>query len=130
MGCTAMMKLRTFITLAMLAISATAPALAQEYGSRTPRFGNTSGWSYDGRDDDRDFRTNGFFPGNFAADPARAMIGAAGIFGSTPERSAAPYPSQIVFGPVQDQPICAQRYRSWDPQSRTFLGRDRARHRC
>ena len=42
-------------------------------------------WYYDGRDDDRDFPTNGFFPGDFAADPAHAAIGAAGLFGSTPD---------------------------------------------
>ena len=35
-------------------------------------------WYYDGRDDQRDFPTNGFFPGDFAADPAHAAIGAAG----------------------------------------------------
>lgn len=64
---------------------------------RPLRFGNTSGWSFDGRDDDRDFRTNGYFPGNFAADPFSAGFGAAGLFGATPWRSARPYPSQVVF---------------------------------
>jgi len=40
-------------------------------------------WFFDGRDDTRDFPTNGFFPGDFAADPFGAAIGAAGLFGST-----------------------------------------------
>ena len=95
------------------------------------RFGNTSGWYFDGGDDDRDFPGNGFFPGNFAANPATAAIGAAGLFGSTPWRSAAPYPSQIVIGPAaRDGAYCARRYRSYDPASGSFVGRDGARHRC
>jgi hypothetical protein len=126
-----MFKLRVLATTAaVLASAATTAALAQDYGSRTLRFGNTSGWYYDGRADDRDFPTNGFFPGNFAADPANATFGAAGIFGSTPWRSAMPYPSQVIIGSTRDQAYCARRHRSYDPASRTFLGTDGARHRC
>jgi BA14K-like protein len=126
-----MIKLSALTMAAAVLVIATAtPAPAQDYGRPTLRYGNTSGWHYDGRDDDRDFPTNGYFPGNFAADPASAMIGAAGIFGSTPWRSATPYPSQVVFGAARDQAACAQRYRSYDPASRTFRGRDGARHRC
>jgi hypothetical protein len=50
----------------------------------TQRAATRTVWYYDGRDDVRDFPTNGFFPGDFAANPANAAIGAAGIFGSTP----------------------------------------------
>jgi BA14K-like protein len=84
-------------------------------------------WYFDGRDDGRDFPTNGFFPGDFAADPASAAIGAAGLFGSTPTRS---YPSQFTDGSQPDQNYCARRYRSYDPASGTFIGHDGARHRC
>jgi len=64
------------------------------------RYGYTSGWFYDNRDDDRDFPSNGVFPGNFAAQPSIAWIGAGGIAGTTPRRSATPYPSQVVFGTI------------------------------
>jgi hypothetical protein len=126
---TVMIKLNVLVTTVTVLAAATA-ALAQDDGGHRLRFGNTSGWAYDGRDDDRDFPHNGVFPGNFAAAPAYAAIGAAGIFGSTPWRSAMPYPSQVVIGPARDQLSCAQRYRSYEAQSRSYLGRDGARHRC
>jgi hypothetical protein len=129
MGCTAMITLRVLATTAVMLTSAAA-ATAQDYGGRPLRFGNTSGWYYDGREDVRDFPTNGYFPGNFAADPASALFGAEGIFGSNPHRSALPYPSQVVFGPADDRARCAERYRSRGSQVRTFVGKDGARHRC
>jgi hypothetical protein len=84
-------------------------------------------WYYDGRDDARDFPTNGFFPGDFAADPFSAGIGAAGLFGSTPTRNT---PAQSSDGSQPDLNYCARRYRSYDPASGTFIGYDGARHRC
>jgi hypothetical protein len=72
---------------------------AHAYDDRILRYGNTSPWSYDGRDDKRDFPTNGFFPGNFVTDPSSAWIGAGGFLSSNPQRSILPYPSQVVFGP-------------------------------
>jgi hypothetical protein len=83
---------------------------------------------FDGRDDVRDFPTNGFFPGDFAADPPGAAIGAAGIFGSTPTRS---YPSEVVVGGSRRGMLwCAQRYRAYDPVSASFRLYDGPRHRC
>jgi hypothetical protein len=81
---------------------------------------------YDGRDDVRDFPNNGFFPGDFAADPWSAAIGAAGLFGSTPTSNYY-YPPQ---GSTGDQTWCVRRYRSYDPASGTFLGHDGVRRRC
>jgi BA14K-like protein len=89
-----------------------------------------SNWYYDGRDDARDFPTNGFFPGDFAANPANAAIGAAGIFGSTPLRAPNGYSSQIIVGSQRAQTHCARRYRSYDRASGIFLGNDHTRHRC
>ncbi|ABE64521.1 hypothetical protein Nham_3811 [Nitrobacter hamburgensis X14] len=103
------------------------PAFTQD---RLLRYGNTSGGYFDGRDDNRDFPTNGFFPGNFATDPSAAWIGAAGLFGSTPSHSATPYPSQVIFRSTRNQAACGRRYRSYDPSSGTFLGNDGARHPC
>jgi hypothetical protein len=94
------MTLNGLIACAAIALCAGA-ASAQE---RPPiRYGYTGGWYFDGRNDERDFRSNGFFPGNFAADPFSAGFGAAGLFESTPWRSARPYPSQVVFAaPCRD----------------------------
>ena len=87
------------VLLAAFAASMTAalipvPASAQVYGERPMRYGNTTSFFYDNRDDQRDFPTNGVFPGNFAAEPFGAAIGAAGFIGTNPQHSAMPYPSQ------------------------------------
>jgi hypothetical protein len=87
-------------------------------------------WYYDGRDDVRDFPTNGFFPGDFAANPASAAIGAAGIFGSTPSRASNRYPSQVVTGSRRPPSHCVRRHRSYDRAPGTFLAKDHTRHRC
>jgi hypothetical protein len=89
---------KRLLVAALTVIVSTAAAFAQNYGERSIRYGNTSSFAFDGRDDNRDFPTNGFFPGNFAADPSFAAIGAAGFLGSNPQRSAWPYPSQLYFG--------------------------------
>ncbi len=95
------------LVAALAAFVAMAPASAQNYGERTLRYGNTSGHIFDGRGDRRDFPTNGFFPGNFAADPIYAAIGgAAGFLESNPQRSAAPYPSQTYLGFARDRTDC------------------------
>jgi BA14K-like protein len=52
------------------------------------------------------------------------------LFGSNPWRSAVPYPSQVVIGSPHDQSYCARRFRSYDPVSGTFAGRDGVRHPC
>ncbi len=116
-----------FLVSILVSLAAT-PALAGDY--QVLRYGNTSGWYYDGRDDDRDFPTNGFFPGNFAADPSSAWIGAAGLFAGNPWHSATRYPSEVVIGSAPDRSYCGRRYRSYDPASGTFVGRDGVRHRC
>jgi hypothetical protein len=117
----------TTIVVTILATSLSLPAHAQS--GVVLRYGNTSPWSFDGRDDDRDFRSNGSFPGNFAAAPSTAWIGAAGLIGSNPQRSVEPYPSQVVFGSSLHPAPCA-RTRSYDPTSGTYIGKDRRRHRC
>ncbi|MTV13273.1 MULTISPECIES: BA14K family protein [Bradyrhizobium] len=104
-----MIAMRGLIACAAIALSLAAASAQQ----RPLRYGSTGGAYFDGRDDDRDFRSNGYFPGNFAADPFSAGFGAAGPFGSTPWHSARPYPSQVVFGaPCQDcRPQRACRHR-------------------
>jgi len=109
----------------------TAPASADDYGQRPLRYGVTSPWwTFDARNDDRDVPTNGMFPGNFAANPPAASVGSAGWLESNPYRSPRSYPSQVYFGPSSDASICARRYRSYDPASHTYLGKDGVRHAC
>ncbi|MGY4160735.1 hypothetical protein ACVINW_006577 [Bradyrhizobium sp. USDA 4461] len=104
---------RALIACAAIALG-TAAASAQDLAPQRPlRYGSTGGAYFDGRNDDRDFRSNGSFPGSFAADPFSAGFGAAGLFGSTPYHSAQPYPSQVIFGtPCQDcRPYRTRRHR-------------------
>jgi hypothetical protein len=124
-------RIRIATATVFLACLTMAPVFAQDYGRPVLRYGDTSGWYYDGRDDNRDFPTNGLFPGNFATNPANAWIGAAGIFGSTPWRSATAYPSQVVIRSARDEAAyCANRHRSDDRAFARFPGKGGARHRC
>jgi hypothetical protein len=63
----------------------------------------------------------GFWPGDVAA----GAVGTAGAIASAPFRSGNAYAD--VNG---DASYCAQRYRSYDPASGTYLGRDGRRHVC
>ena len=129
-----MIKAGLMIASATVLISlAATPVRSQQ--QRVLRYGNTGGWSFDIRDDDRDAGNNGFFPGNFAPSAPAASIGAAGFLESNPRRSPEPYPSQVVFGPPINEPTagplsCSRRHRSYDPASGTFRGTDGARHHC
>jgi hypothetical protein len=113
--------LRILIAAAAVLVStAAAPVLAQT--GREPFLRRDlpgTAWYYDGRDDVRDFPNNGFFPGDFAAKPADALIGAAGLFGSTPVGGR-------QFGPI----YCARRYRPHSPAPGFFQGHDGTWYRC
>jgi hypothetical protein len=117
----------TLLAVVLVAAFGAGTSRAQDLGGRPLRYGSTSTWSYDNRDDRRDFTTNGFFPGNFTADPPSAWLGAAGVLGGNSDRQPAPYPSQVVIGPQPAQASCVRSERSRD---RTFVGRDGLRHRC
>jgi hypothetical protein len=105
------------LLLAALALALTSPVSAQTFGEHPVRYGVTSSFYYDGRGDNRDFPTNGVFPGNFAANPLEAAIGgAAGFLEINPRRSAQPYPSRTYVGPMRDWTYC-QGY-LYDPTSR------------
>jgi len=114
----------TLIGAALLVALHASASPAQDLGIRPLRYGNTSGWFYDNRDDGRDFTANGFFPGNFTADPPSAWLGAAGVFAGNSRRSPAPYPSQVV---IEAQRPCV---RSGHFSDRTYVGSDGVRHRC
>jgi len=84
------------LSLALLAtLVLVMPVFAGDYyGARPLRYGNTSGWSFDARNDDRDF-------------PWEASIGSAGFLESNPYRSPWHYPSEVYFRPAGDRVACA-----------------------
>ena len=124
-----MHKFRNLTAAAIMLALGPAPVLARDLAvtrSASLQYVTQGGptrtvWDYDSRDDVRDFPTNGFFPGDFAADPANAAIGAAGIFGSTPSRALNGYPSQVIVGSQRAPSHCARRYRFYGRASGTFL---------
>jgi hypothetical protein len=106
-----MNKLKLLGAAAILAATVSSPVLAQQGvigpGSRyglQPEPGPTY---------DQGYQRNGFGPFDAgAAAPSRAMNGS-GSYDMMPNDS-----------------YCVQRYRSYDPQSGTFMGHDGRRHPC
>jgi hypothetical protein len=104
------MKL-VFLVAATLAVAAPPLAAQERSGPPVIRYGNTSSfWFFDGRDDNRDFRNNAVFPGNFAGDPPSASIGIEGVIAGNSQRSVRPYPSQVVMTPPK--PHCPSHRRA------------------
>jgi hypothetical protein len=103
-----------------IALIGVAPAAAQNlHRAFLRRDVPPTAWYYDGRDDGRDFQNNGFFPGDFAANPPAAWVGAAGIFGFNPQ------------GASHISPIyCMRRYRPHNPHPGYFQGDDGVWYRC
>lgn len=101
------------VLAAFAAMMAGSSAQAQvAYGPGQERYnnGNTASFFfYDNRDDQRDFPTNGVFPGNFATNPFFAGVGAAGWLGSNPQHQPAPYPSQTYNVYVRGYVTCPHR---------------------
>jgi hypothetical protein len=125
-------SLKIAIWLAAFAASlASIPASAQTYGERPQRYGNTASFFfYDNRADQRDFPTNGVFPGNFAADPFAAGVGAAGWLGSNPQHQPYPYPSQTYTYTVDvRRQVTCQHFRPEDVASGALTARQRY-HAC
>jgi hypothetical protein len=106
--------MKAAIWLAAFAATMASSAVRAQvvYGAGHERYGNgntASFFFYDNRDDQRDFPTNGVFPGNFAADPFFAGVGAAGWLGSNPQHQAIPYPSQTYSVQVRGYVACPHR---------------------
>ena len=111
---------KLMVAVAVVAWASAAPAFAQNaHPPFLQRDVPPTAWYYDNRDDGRDFQNNGFFPGDFAANPAGAWIGAAGIIGFTPSGGS-------HFGPI----YCIRRYRSHNRAPGYFQGDDGIWHRC
>jgi hypothetical protein len=71
---------------------------------------------------------NGFWPGDVAAGVVGGAIGTAGAVAGGPFRG---YRNDSSYANMDESSsYCAQRYRSYDPASGTYLGRDGRRHTC
>jgi hypothetical protein len=108
------MGVRAKIVLAAFAatIASTSVQAQVLYGEGHQRYGNgntASFFFYDNRDDQRDFPTNGVFPGNFSSDPFFAGVGAAGWLGSNPQHQPQPYPSRTYSVDVRGYVTCPHR---------------------
>lgn len=105
---TALQKMMLLIAVAASAVSVPASAQDYRYGYEGPqRYGNTANFfNYDNRNDQRDVPTNGAFPGNFAANPFFAGVGAAGWLESNPQHQPYNYPSQTYYVDVHRQVVC------------------------
>jgi hypothetical protein len=114
-----MNRLRILLAVAAVLASTGAASAQSAHEPFLRRDSSSTPWYFDGRDDTRDFPNNGFFPGNFAAHPAGAWLGAAGIFGATPSGGS-------QFGPI----YCARRYRAHSPVPGYFQGLDGGWYRC
>jgi hypothetical protein len=68
----------------------------------------------------------GFWPGEMAGDIVGGAIGTAGAIATAPFGGSGAYDAYAMGG----SDYCAQRYRSYDPQSGTFMGDDGLRHPC
>jgi hypothetical protein len=116
------MNKRTLSKWIAAAALAAAPGAALAQSAHQPflqRDVPPTAWYYDNRNDGRDFQNNGFWPGDFAANPPAAWIGAAGLLGFRP--AGGPH-----FGPI----YCTRRYRSHNPAPGYFQGDDGVRYRC
>ena len=125
---------RLKILIAATALLAATPVVAQEMGGAYgpgpgPRYYNGDNDSYNGYNDGYygNYRRDGFWPGEVADDIAGDTIGTAGAIATAPFRALNGNPS-YAMGP--DVTYCAQRYRSYDPASGTFMGYDGRRHPC
>jgi BA14K-like protein len=73
------------------------------------------------------YQGDDFWPGRVAGDIVGGAIGAADAIATAPFRALNGNPC-YAMGP--DVGYCAQRYRSYDPASGTFMGYDGRRHPC
>jgi hypothetical protein len=71
----------------------------------------------------------GFWPGDVAAGVVGGAVGTAGAIASVPFGGYR-NDNSYAYMESSDSSYCAQRYRSYDPASGTYLGYDGQRHPC
>ena len=133
-------NLKLLSTVAILAAAIATPAFAQEFaaigpGSRHglepepgPVYGQGYGPEYNY---DRGYApSTGFAPFDAAAGIVDGAVNTAGAIVTAPFRAFTDDNSGSYAMMQGDASYCAQRYRSYDPQSQTYLGYDGQRHPC
>jgi hypothetical protein len=130
-----MHKLKIMTAAAALLVA--TPVVAQELGGTTwgPGPAYTDSWRHnDGYYHDgyyNNYQRNDFWPGRVAGDIVGGAIGTADAIATAPFRAMSGNPSYAMDPDgVPDASYCAQRYRSFDPASGTFMGYDGRRHPC
>jgi BA14K-like protein len=131
-----MTRLKLLGATALLSATIASPVLAQDgamgpgyrYGQPAPTYYNQGYQDQRGgywRDDG--YRDNGFAPLDAAAGVVDGAVDTAGAIATAPFRAMEGGSYAMMQG---DASYCAQRYRSYDPQSGTFMGYDGRRHPC
>jgi len=129
-----MTKLKLLSAAAILSATIASPVLAQEaaIGPRTrqpaPSYYNQGYPDNPGYWDQRGYRDDGFAPFDAAAGVVDGAVNTAGAIATAPFRAMDGNRSYAMM--QGDASYCAQRYRSFDPQSGTFMGYDGRRHPC
>lgn len=132
-----MTKLKLLGAAALLSATIASPVLAQDGAMGPgPRYGQPAPTYYDQGypdqgyryRDNRAYRDDGFGPVDAAAGVVNGAVNAAGAVATAPFRAMEGDRSYAMM--QGDASYCAQRYRSFDPQSGTFMGYDGRRHPC
>ena len=106
-----------------------SPVAAQEVGGAIgpgPQ-GPEPGYYADGNGYYLTYRRDDFRPGRVVGNTVGGPTGAAGIIASSPFRALQ---GNDAYAMAPNASRCAQRYRSYDPASGTYLGSDGRRHWC
>jgi len=109
------------MTVVAAALAASAPAFAQHHGGHCGHgghWGHHGGWGWGG----------GAIGGFAAGALLGSALAAPGYYFDDPGYYDVP---DVYAGPdANAEAYCAQRYRSYDPASGTYLGYDGMRHPC
>ena len=116
------MNLKLLTAAAVLSTAIAAPAFAQQDVSRAQVVRHHESARV------IEHRDSGFWPADVAAGVVGGAVGTAGAVASAPFRGTRNDNSYAYMD--DNASYCAQRYRSYDPASGTYLGRDGRRHVC
>ncbi len=126
----AMINLKLLGLAAALTSLVAAPAFAQEGGVIGPgsRYGLTPEPPSYYQDYQGSYPQSGFAPFDAAAGIVNGAVNTAGAIATAPFRA---WNDNGSYAMMQgDNSYCAQRFRSYDPRSGTYLGYDGQRHPC
>jgi hypothetical protein len=127
-----MTRLKLLAATALLSATTASPVLAQE-GAMGPGYRAPTYYNQRYQDQRRRYRRddgywdNGFAPLDAAAGVVDGAVDTAGAIATAPFRAMEGGSYAMMQG---DANYCAQRYRSYDPRSGTFMGYDGRRHPC